>query len=77
MDKIIIHDKEKGKIEMEVVLTFIFCDKNYVIYKDDKDYFIAKYNNDNDFFDTNLNEEEIRYGEKVLEGVLKNVKSES
>lgn len=75
MDKIIIQDKEKGRLEMEVVLTFSFHDRNYVIYKDDNDYFIAKYNEENDLLDTNLNEEEITYGEKVLEEVLKNVKN--
>lgn len=71
MDVIKIKDKTKGIIEMEVVLTYKFEGKDYVIYKDKEDVlYIAKYNLNNDKLDTNLSESEIKYGEKVLSEVL-------
>lgn len=74
MDKIIIQDKIKGKVEMEVVMTFRFKDSNYVIYKDIEEYYIAKYNETDDCLDTCLTEDELLYAENVLKEVLNNVK---
>ena len=72
MDTIEITDKKKGKITMEVVLTYKNNTNSYVIYKEinGKDIYIAKYNDDNDELDTNLTEDEIKFGEKVLNEML-------
>lgn len=65
---------DKEIIEMEVVLTYHVNDKDYVIYKDKDDvHYIAKYNFVNDDLDTNLTENEIAYGEKVLVEVLNEI----
>lgn len=75
METIKIRDEKKGVIEMEIVLTYDYKDNNYVIYKDNKDLYIAKYNYDNELLNTDLKEEEISFGEKVLKEVLHNAES--
>lgn len=76
MDTIKIKDKIKGIIEMEVVLSYKTNSKNYVIYKDCADtLYIAEYNYENDKLNSNLTEEEIKFGEKMLKEVQKNVKN--
>lgn len=73
MDKIIIKT-DKETIEMEVVLTYQMNNNNFVIYKDKKNvHYIAKYNLKNDDLDTDLTDEELAYGEKVLNGVLNEI----
>ena len=73
MDKITIKT-DKETIEMEVVLTYQTDNNNYVIYKDKENvHYIAKYNLKNDDLDTELTDEELAYGEKVLNGVLNEI----
>lgn len=75
MDKIVIKTNKKS-IEMEVVLTFKINGKDFVIYKDEENnHFIAKYNFRNDKLDTNLTDEELLFGEKVLNEVLNETNS--
>ena len=76
MDKITIKTKNNEVIEMEVVLTYQNNDKDYVIYKDKENFhYIAKYNYSNDELDTNLNENEITFGEQVLNEVINEISS--
>ena len=76
MNTIEITDKKKGKIKMEVVLTYENDNNKYVIYKEIKgtDVYIAKYNDNNDNLDTNLTDAEIEFGQKVLEGAINEIK---
>ncbi len=75
MDIITIFDNDNNQVNMEVVLTYKFNMINYIIYRslDKCDYFIAKYLDDGSL-DTELNDEEIEYGQEVLRGVLDEVK---
>lgn len=76
MDIITIFDNDNIPINMEVVLTYKFNMNQYIIYRslDKKDYFIAKSLSDHSL-DTNLNDDEIKYGEMVLRGVLDEIKN--
>lgn len=73
MDIITIKDKNNNLIKMEIVLTYCLNNVDFIIYSslDKKDYFLAKYNK-NGNLNTNLSDEEIEYGNKILKGVLKN-----
>lgn len=76
MDKIKIKTDNDEIIEMEVVLTYKNRDKDYVIYKDQENvHYIAKYNYSNDELDTDLTEEEITFGEQVLNEVINEISS--
>lgn len=77
MNKITINDKEKGRVEMEIVMTYENDNNKYVIYKEVNlpEYYIAKYKTDTSILDTNLTDEEIAFGEKVLEGAINEVKN--
>lgn len=74
-DYIYIYDSNNNKLKMEVVLKFNIdgYNSNYIIYKDSKDYFVAKYVGDNIVdLDTNLSEKEIKFCEEMLERFMKN-----
>lgn len=74
-DYIYIYDDNNNKLKMEVVLKFNIdgYKYNYIIYKDDKDYFVAKYVGNNIVnLDTNLSKREIKFCEKMLERFMKN-----
>lgn len=58
-------DKEK---EMEIVLTFDYNNKNYIIYKDSSDYYVSKYDNDGNL-DNSFNDDELKICEQVLKEV--------
>lgn len=75
MDKITIKTNNEF-IEMEVVLTYKKDEKDYVIYKDKQNiHYVAKYNFLNDDLDTDLSEDEISYGEKILNEVINEINS--
>ena len=75
MDKIEIINNLGQKEDMEIVMTYEYNKYNYIIYKDDiNNYYIAKkdeYGN----LDSNLNSDEINYGEKVLKEVINEITS--
>ncbi len=74
-DYIYIYDDNNNKLKMEVVLKFNIdgYKYNYIIYKDDKDYFVAKYIGDSIVdLDTNLSKREIMFCENMLERFIKN-----
>lgn len=76
MDKIKIKTDKNEIVEMELVLTYQNNDKDYVIYKDQENvHYIAKYKYSNDELDTNLNENEITFGEHVLNEVINEISS--
>ena len=64
-NKINTLDKEK---EMEIVLTFDYNNKNYIIYKDSSDYYVSKYDNDGNL-DNSFNDDELKICEQVLKEV--------
>lgn len=73
MNNIYIYDSYNQKKEMEVITTFNLStsDFTYIIYKDNDDYYIAKYKKD--FIadlDTNLNEVELELAEAVFKEVV-------
>ena len=63
--KINTNDKEK---EMEIVLTFDYNNKNYIIYKDFTSYYVSKYDMEGNL-DNNISSNELKICEKVLEEV--------
>ncbi len=63
--KINTNDKEK---EMEIVLTFDYNNKNYIIYKDFTSYYVSKYDMEGNL-DNNFSSNELKVCEKVLEEV--------
>lgn len=74
-DYIYIYDSNNNKLKMEVVLKFNIdgYKSNYIIYRDNKDYFVAKYIGDNIVdLDTDLSETEIKFCKKMLERFMKN-----
>lgn len=76
MDTITIKTNDNEVLEMEVVLTYQNNGVDYVIYKDiDNVHYIAKYNFSNDELDTDLSDEEITFGQQVLNEVLDEVSS--
>lgn len=76
MDTITIKTNDNAVIEMEVVLTYQNNGVDYVIYKDDDNvHYIAKYNHENEELNTYLSDEEISFGEQVLNEVIDEVGS--
>lgn len=76
MDTITIKTNDNAVIEMEVVLTYQNNGVDYVIYKDDDNvHYIAKYNYENEELNTYLSDEEISFGEQVLNEVIDEVGS--
>ncbi len=74
-DYIYIYDDNNNKLKMEVVLKFNIdgYKYNYIIYKDEKDYFVAKYVGGNIVdLNTDLSKREIKFCEKMLERFIKN-----
>ena len=70
-----IYDSNKNILKMEVIMTFNLkgYSDNYLIYKDDRKYYIAKYSGENVVnLNTDLSDGEIKLAEKILERFLKN-----
>ena len=75
MDKIKIINNNGISEEMEIVLDYEYNDNKFIIYKDKKNnHYIAKCD-DKFNLDTELNTEEIEYGEEVLKGVIDEITS--
>lgn len=74
-DYFYIYDDKNNKIKKEAVLKFNLkgYDSNYLIYKDEDEYFVAKYNGDKIVnLNTDLSDAEIRFCEKILKEYLNN-----
>ena len=73
MDYITITKENGEKINMEVVTIYNMSnsDYNYIIYKDDNNYYTGKYKGtDIVDLDTNFNEKEIVYANAIIDALV-------
>ena len=73
MDYITITKENGEKINMEVVTIYNMSnsDYNYIIYKDDNNYYTGKYKGtDIVDLDTNFNKEEIAYANAIINALV-------
>lgn len=73
-----ITTSDNKKEQMQLICDFVWENKKYIIYSqiNKKDYYVAKYNED-ESLDTNLSDKELAYCNKIFLEVVKNVKNKS
>ncbi len=68
MDKSTMIKANSKDKDMHVVLTFNSDNINYIVYKDNSDYYVSKYD-ENGYIDNNFSDNELKICERVLNEV--------
>lgn len=68
MDKSLNIKTNNEEKDMHVVLTFSSNNLNYIIYKNNSDYYVSKYD-ENGYIDNNFSDNELKICERVLKEV--------